>query len=94
MASRFREASVALLPDPPRHEEMALYGMCATDARGGCTLRGLAPGAYHAFSAPKEAGLDFRDPYSRKDLEKQAKSVKVTAGDRKSVELELATDSQ
>ena len=88
------EASVALLPDPPRREQMALYGTCMTDARGICTLRGVAPGDYHAFAFPKEAGLDFRDPDSTKDLEKQAKAVKVAEGDRQRVEVEVARDDQ
>jgi hypothetical protein len=86
------EASVALLPDPPRQEQMALYSSCTTDARGVCTLRGVAPGDYHAFAVRKEAGLDFRDPDSTKDLEKQAQAVKVAEGDRQSVEIAVAPD--
>jgi hypothetical protein len=73
---------------------MALHGTCMTDARGVCTLRGVAPGDYHAFAAPREAGLDFRDPDSTKDLEKRAKAVKVAEGDRQSVEVEVAPDEQ
>lgn len=88
------EASVALLPDPPRREQMALYGTCMTDARGVCMLRGVAPGDYHAFAFPKAAGLDFRDPDSTKDLEKQAKAVKVAEGNRQRVEVEVAPDDQ
>jgi len=88
------ETSVALLPDPPRREQTALYGTCVTDARGACTLHGMAPGAYHAFAAAQEARIDFRDPDSTKDLEKQAKAVKITEGDRQMVELELAPDEQ
>jgi hypothetical protein len=88
------EANVALLPDSPRREQMALYGICMTDARGVCTLRGVAPGDYHAFAVPKDAGLDFRDPNSTKDLEKHAKAVKVAEGDRQSLEIEVAPDDQ
>jgi hypothetical protein len=57
-------------------------------------LRGVAPGDYHAFAVPKEAGLDFRSPESTKDLEKQAKAVKVAEGDRQSVEVEVAPDDR
>jgi hypothetical protein len=87
-------ANVALRPAPPRDKQMALYGTCVTDARGVCTLRGVAPGTYHAFAAPKEAGLDLRDPDSTKDLEKRTKAVNIAEGDRQSVELEVSPDDQ
>lgn len=88
------EASVALLPDPPRRDHLALHCTCTSDARGICTLHGVAPGDYHAFAAPNEAGLDFRDPDSIKALEKQSKAVKVAEGERHSVEIEVAPDDQ
>lgn len=88
------DSSVALLPDPPRREQIALYGRCMTDARGGCVLHGVAPGDYHAFAVPKEASLDFRSPDSTKGIEKQARAVKVAEGDRQRVEVEVAPDDQ
>ncbi|MBZ5579807.1 MAG: carboxypeptidase-like regulatory domain-containing protein [Acidobacteriia bacterium] len=88
------EASVALLPDAPRREQKALYGACMTDARGVCALQGVAPGDYHAFAAPKDAGLDFYDPDSTKDLEKQAKAVKVAEGDHQTVEIDVALEER
>lgn len=88
------EASVALLPDPPRREQMTLIGTCIADARGVCTLRGVTPGDYHAFAVPKESGIDFRDPDCTKDLEKKSKAVKVAEGDRQSVEIEVVPDDQ
>jgi hypothetical protein len=91
----FPEASVALLPDPPRRAQVAFYGSCMTDARGICTLRGLAPGDYHVFAVAKDAGVDFfRDPDSTKDFEKQSKAIKVAEGDRQKVEIELKLDDQ
>jgi hypothetical protein len=83
-----------LPPDPPRRDQLALHGTCTSDARGICTLHGVAPGDYHAFAVPKEAGLDFRDPESIKALEKQAKAVKVAEGERQSVKVEVAPDDQ
>jgi len=88
------ETMVALLPDAPRRDQMALYGTCVTDPRGSCTLLGVPPGEYHAFAFAAEAGLDLRDPESTKDLEKQAKAVKVAEGDHVSVELEVTPDGE
>lgn len=90
----FPEASVTLLPDPPRRQQIALYGNCITDARGACTLRGIAPGGYHALAVSKDSGIDFRDPNSSKEFEKQTKAVKVAEGDLQSVEIEVARDDQ
>ena len=73
---------------------MALYGTCTTDARGACTLRGVAPGDYHAFAAAKDAGVDFRDPAGVKDIENEAKAVKVAEGDHQNVEIEVAPEDQ
>ena len=88
------ENNVFLLPDPPRREQPSLYGTCVTDARGGCTIQGMSPGNYHMLAAPKEAAIDVRDPDSTRVLEKQAKPIKVTEGDRQRVEFEMAPDDQ
>ena len=90
----FPEANVTLLPDQPRREQPALYGNCVTDARGMCTLRGIAPGEYHALAVSKDSGIDFRDPNSTKEFEKQTKVVKVAEGDLQSLEIEVVRDDQ
>jgi len=74
----FPEANASLLPDEPRREQAALYGNCITDARGVCTLRGIAPGEYRALAVSKDLGIDFRDPNITKEFEKQTKAVKVS----------------
>jgi protocatechuate 3,4-dioxygenase beta subunit len=88
------DAIISLLPDPPRREQYALRGTCVADARGTCTLRGVAPGDYHVFAVTKDSGRDLRDPDTFKDLEKQSKAVRVAEGDRLRVELEAAADDQ
>jgi hypothetical protein len=65
-----------------------------TDARGVCTLRGIAPGNYHALAVTKDAGIDFRDSNSTKDFENQTRAVKVAEGDSQSVEVEVVLDGQ
>jgi len=90
----FPEAIVTLLPDEPRREQLALYGNCVTDARGTCTLHGIAPGEYHAMALSKDAGIDFRDPSIIKEFEKQAKAVKVAEGDIQSLEIEVVPDDE
>ena len=88
------EASVGLLPDPPRREQKALYATCMTDARGICTMSGVTPGDYHVFAARTQAALDLTDPDSIKDLEPRAKAVQVTEGGRNSVTVELPPDER
>lgn len=88
------DAVVMVLPDAPRRGQMALFGRCTTDARGGCSVRGVAPGDYHVFAFAKDPGLDFRDPESTMSFEERAKAVSVAEGGHQSVELEPATDDQ
>ncbi len=90
----FPEAIVTLLPDEPRREQLALYENCVTDARGTCTLHGIAPGEYHAMAVSKDAGIDFRDPSIIKEFERQAKAVKVAEGDLQSLEIEVVPDDE
>ena len=90
----FPEANVILLPDEPRREQVALHGNCVTDASGVCTLRGIAPGEYHALAVSKDSGVDFRDPNIIKEFDKQTKAVKVAEGDIQNLEIEVVRDGQ
>jgi hypothetical protein len=59
-----------------------------------CTLRGIAPGEYHVLAVSKDSGIDFRDPNTTKEFEKQTKAVKVAEGEVQSAEIEVVRDDQ
>jgi hypothetical protein len=78
-----------LLPDPPRRSQIALRGECQTNASGKCTAVGMAPGDYHAIAVVKDDTDDFRDAALMERLEKVGKAVRVGAGDRKPIQLDV-----
>src|SRR5882757_8289260 len=77
------EAHIVLVPDPPRHFQMALQKNCSTNADGTCTLSGVTPGAYHAFAFGTETDIDFRQTDTLKGIENFGKSIKVDEGEKK-----------
>jgi protocatechuate 3,4-dioxygenase beta subunit len=83
------EAIVTLLPDPPRRSQVALRAECHTDAAGKCTLLGVAPGDYHAFTYGKDDSADFRDPDTMARIEKLGIAVSVALGDKKPVQFQI-----
>jgi hypothetical protein len=83
------DAHVMLLPDPPRRSQIALRGECQTNASGKCTAVGMAPGDYHAIAVVKDDTDDIRDAALIERLEKVGKAVRVGAGDRKPMQLDV-----
>jgi hypothetical protein len=75
------QAHVILLPDPPRRAQRALGGDCTTEASGGCDIRGLAPGDYHALAFANHPPLDV-DEATIKQFENNAKSVTIAPGEQ------------
>ena len=90
------QAHVILLPDPPRRAQRALRGDCTTEASGGCNIRGIAPGDYHAFAFaanPHSVPVDLDDA-TIKEIEKYGKSVTVGAGQQAQLTLEPIPDDE
>ena len=87
------QAYVILLPDPPRRAQRALRGDCTTEASGGCDLRGIAPGDYHAFAFVNNSPLDV-DETTIKEIEKFGKSVTIAAGGQAQLTLEPVPDDE
>ncbi len=87
------DAHVRLVPDAPRRAQVALYGECKTDASGACDLLGAAPGSYRVFAFAEERQIDFRDPAATADIEDLGKAVNLGEGDRQSLELTVAPES-
>jgi hypothetical protein len=87
------EAHVVLLPDPPRRAQRALRGDCATEASGGCSIRGIAPGDYHAFAFTSNSWPDL-DETAIKEIEKYGKSVAIAAGAQAQLTLAPVPDDE
>jgi Carboxypeptidase regulatory-like domain len=89
----FPDSHVRLVPDAPRRAQMALYGECKTDASGACDLLGVAPGSYGVFAFADERQVDFRDPAATADIEDSGKTINVAEGERQSIELTVAPET-
>jgi protocatechuate 3,4-dioxygenase beta subunit len=87
------QAHVILLPDPPRRAQRALRGDCTTEASGGCEIRGIAPGDYHAFAFANNAPFDL-DETTIKEIEKYGKSVTIAAGGQAQLTVQPVPDDE
>jgi hypothetical protein len=83
-------ASIMMVPDPPRQRQVALSGQCQTRADGTCKILGITPGEYHVYAFPAGAEIDRRDPDAFKPFEKYGEAVKFAEGERKPVNLKTA----
>jgi hypothetical protein len=87
------QANVILVPDPPRRGQRALRGNCTTEASGGCNIRGIAPGDYHAFAFAGSPPFDFEDA-TIKEIEKYGKAVTIASGQQAQLTLEPIPDDE
>lgn len=87
------QANVTLLPDPPRRRRRALRGNCTTEASGGCNIRGIAPGDYHAFAFAGSPPFDFEDA-TIKEIDKYGKAVTIASGQQAQLTLEPIPDDE
>jgi hypothetical protein len=87
------EAYVILLPDPPRRAQRALWGHCTTEASGGCNIRGIAPGDYHAFAFANNAPFNV-DETTINEIDKYGKSVAISAGGQAQVIVQPVPDDE
>jgi len=87
------QAHVMLLPDPPLRATRALHGYCTTEASGGCSIRGIAPGDYHAFAFVDNPPVDV-DEATIKEIEKYGKSVTIAGGGQAQLTLAPVPDDQ
>jgi hypothetical protein len=83
------DATVTLVPQPLRRQNVMLYKSVTTDGAGGFTFTGVAPGAYKLFAwdtIPTGAHLnaEFLVPF-----EARGTTVNATAGQRLEVKLNL-----
>ena len=89
------QATVVLVPDPPRRDREDLYSSKPTKQDGTFTLVGLPPGDFKLF-AFEDPDPDLEsDPSLLQPYETKGQSVHIEDGQSQSVQLELIpTDSQ
>lgn len=81
------DASILIVPDPPRQRQAALFGDCHTRPDGTCKVTGITPGEYHVYAFPAGMEMDRRDPEALKPFEKYGEAMKFAEGERKPVNL-------
>jgi hypothetical protein len=84
------DASILIVPDPPRQRQAALFGECRTRTDGTCKVMGITPGEYHVYAFPEGMAIDRHDLEAFKPFEKDAEAVKFAEGERKLVSLKAA----
>ena len=85
----FPDATVALVPDPPRRQRFDLYYAAATDDSGRVHLDTVAPGDYRIFAWDDVPADSWQDPDFIRTYEHLGKPVRIIEGTREHVELDL-----
>jgi hypothetical protein len=82
------DEQIVCIPDAARRKRHDVYQQVQTDQRGYFSLRGLNPGEYQVFALDDEVN-DITDQDFVAAHEGQGETVKVEAGERKTVSLKL-----
>lgn len=89
---RVTAALIALFPQESQ-SPFVVEQQTPTDASGGFSLSGIAPGAYTAFAFPQPGNLEWQDPDLRRRLQNYAKSVDLGPGKKETIELPLIPET-
>jgi hypothetical protein len=84
----FPDATVVLVPDPPRRERFDLYAAGA-DASGRVRLSGLAPGDYKVFAWDDVQADAWQDPDFIRRYEDRGKPVHISEGSNELIQLNV-----
>jgi Carboxypeptidase regulatory-like domain len=85
----FSDATVVLIPDPPRRQRFDLYSVTGSDSAGHVHFDGLAPGDYKVFAWDDVPADAWQDPDFMRSYEDRGKPVHVTEGSTENVEVRL-----
>jgi hypothetical protein len=85
----FSDATVVLIPDPPRRQRFDLYSAAGSDAAGHVHFDGLAPGDYKVFAWDDVPADAWQDPDFMRPYEDRGKAVHITEGSTENVEIRL-----
>jgi hypothetical protein len=85
----FYDATVVLVPDPPRRQRFDLYYAEGSNATGRARFAGVAPGDYKMFAWDDVPGDSWQDPDFIRPYEDRGKPVHVSEGSSENVELRV-----
>jgi len=85
----FPDATVVLVPEPPRRQRFDLYYAAGSDASGRVHFDGLAPGDYKIFAWDDVPADAWQDPDFLRTYENLGKPVRVSEGSQESIDLKL-----
>ena len=83
------DATVVLVPDSPRRDQIRLYSQVAADQYSRFALKNVVPGKYHAFAWEKVSWDDFTDADFLREFESQGVAVSVGEHEKKTLDLKL-----
>ena len=85
----FPEATVVLVPEPPRRQRFDLYYAAGSDTSGRVHFDGLAPGDYKLFAWDDVPADAWQDPDFIRKYENLGKPVRISEGSQESVDVKL-----
>jgi hypothetical protein len=83
------DATVVLIPDPPRRQRFDLYHVAGSDASGHVGFQDVAPGDYKVFAWGDVVADAWQDPDFVRSYEGRGKPVRIFEGGRENVELSV-----
>jgi hypothetical protein len=86
-------ATVVLVPDPPRRDHERLYREASADQFAHFVAENVTPGKYHAFAWEKVSWDDFTDPDFLREYEPKGEAFLIGENEKKTLQLKLISDS-
>src|SRR6185369_11495171 len=83
------DATIVLVPDPPRRQRFDLYYVAGSDPNGRLHLDGIAPGDYRVFAWDDVPGDAWQDADFIRSYEDRGKPVHITEGGNENIELRM-----
>src|SRR5262249_2741345 len=85
----FFDATVVLVPDPPRRQRLDLYYAAGSDPSGRVHFGSVAPGEYRIFAWDDVPGDAWQDPDFLRPYEGSGKPVRIMEGTNGNIELRV-----
>jgi hypothetical protein len=85
----FNDATVVLIPDPPRRQRFDLYSAAGSDPSGHVHFDSLAPGDYRIFAWDDVPADAWQDPDFMRTYENRGRPVSILEGSSSNTELQV-----
>jgi protocatechuate 3,4-dioxygenase beta subunit len=83
------DATIVLVPDPPRRQRFDLYYVAGSDPNGHLHMDGIAPGDYRVFAWDDVPGDAWQDADFIRSYEHLGKPAHITEGGKENIELRM-----